>query len=250
MIKAVIVDDEFLARQRVLKLLEEYDQIKVIGEAKNGTQAVEIIDLKVPDLVFLDVQMPDFDGFEVITKLKHRPYIVFTTAYDQYAIQAFNIHALDYLLKPIDAERFEDSIKKVEAYFKIKRSSEFSDQLMKMVKDFQRPSSQFLTLIKITDRGREHDVDLDDVLYIEATGNYVTLHQQEGQHLYRTPLSNIETQLNPKDFLRIHRSIIINKNYVRKCVYTNNNEYEFVMKNDKILFSGRSYKDEIVAYLG
>lgn len=251
MIRAILVDDEYLARQRVLKLLEAHDEIRVIAEAKNGTQAVEMIDLKEPDLVFLDVQMPDFDGFEVVKKINPKllPYIVFTTAYDSYAIQAFDIHALDYLLKPIDEDRFNESIKKLLRHFEIQKTSVFNKKLMKMVKDFERPKDGSITTITIADRGWEHEVELDEVLYIEANGNYVNLLTSDKTHLHRSTMNTISAQLNPEDFLRIHRSIIVNRRYIKKCTYASNNEYEFIMKNGKTLLSGRSYKQEIMAYL-
>lgn len=251
MIRAVIVDDEYLARQRVLKLLEPYDEIKVIGEAKNGSLAVEMIELHEPDLVFLDVQMPDFDGFEVVKKInsKKAPYIVFTTAYDSYAIQAFNVHALDYLLKPIDEDRFKESIGKVIKHFEVQKTSNFNKKLMKMVKSFEEPSSDFTTSITIADRGMEHQIDLDDVLYMEANGNYIGLVTKTKIHLYRSTMNAFAVQLNPEEFIRIHRSTIVNKRFIKSCSYQNNNEYQFKMKDGKSLLSGRSYKQEIMEYL-
>ncbi|MEO9483781.1 MAG: LytTR family DNA-binding domain-containing protein [Ekhidna sp.] len=251
MIRAVIVDDEYLARQRILKLLEAHPEIKVVDEAKNGTLAVKAINLKEPDLVFLDVQMPDFDGFEVVKKIKpsQLPYIVFTTAFDSYAIQAFNIHALDYLLKPIDEDRFNESIQKLRKYFEVLKTSAFNEKLMRMVKDFERPQNTFISQITIADRGWEHDVELDDVLYIEANGNYVNLQTMDKSHLYRSTMNTLSEQLNPDDFLRIHRSIILNRRYISKCTYISNNEYAFVMKDGKTLQSGRSYRQDIMQYL-
>ncbi len=251
MIRAVIVDDEYLARERVKKLLEVHSEIKVVAEAKNGTSAVETIDLKEPDLVFLDVQMPDFDGFEVVKRMnpKHLPYIVFTTAYDSYAIQAFDIHALDYLLKPIDEDRFNESMKKVLTHFEVEKTSAFNKKLMKMVKEFEQSTNQFLNKLIIAERGWEHEVDLDEVMYIEANGNYVNLQTSGKAHLYRSTMNTLSKQLNPEDFLRIHRSTIVQRRYIKKCIYISNYEYEFVMKDGKILQSGRSYRKEIMHYL-
>ncbi len=251
MIRAIIVDDEYLARQRVLKLLESHDEIKVTAEAKNGSEAVELINLKEPDLVFLDVQMPDFDGFQVLKKIetKKLPYIVFTTAYDSYAIRAFDIHALDYLLKPIDEDRFNESVQKLLNHFETVKTSVFNKKLLKMMKDFEHPQDDFIKSITIVDRGWEHEIDLEDVQYIEANGNYVNLHTSEKTHLYRSTMNTISSQLNPDDFLRIHRSIIINRRYIKNCTYLSNNEYEFAMKDGKVLLSGRSYKQEIMHYL-
>jgi two-component system, LytTR family, response regulator len=251
MIRAILVDDEYLARQRVLKLLETHDEIKVIGEAKNGHEAVELIDLKEPDLVFLDVQMPDFDGFEVVRKInpKIQPYIVFTTAYDSYAIQAFNVHALDYLLKPIDEDRFNESMRKVMKHFEIQKASSFNKELMKMVKAFERPNDACLTKIVISDRGWEQEIDLDEVMYIEANGNYVNLRTSDMTHLYRHTMNAMAILLNPENFLRIHRSSIVNRRYIRKCTYLSNNEYQFAMKDGKVLLSGRSYRETIIEYM-
>lgn len=252
MIRAVVIDDEHLARQRILKLLEEFDDIKVIGEARNGSQALEVIELNEPDLVFLDVQMPDFDGFEVVRKMqpKHSPYIVFATAYDSYAIQAFSVHALDYLLKPIDEDRFNASMQKVMEHFELKKSSQFNKKLMKMVKVMEQKTDEFITTISYTDRGIEYVVDLDEVLYLQASGNYISLITKSKSHLYRSTMNALSIQLNPEEFIRIHRSIIINKRFIRKCSYSGNNEYQFRMKDDTTLLSGRSYKTEIMRYLG
>lgn len=252
MIRAIIVDDEYLARQRVIKLLESHAEIKVIAEAKNGKLAVDAINLKEPDLVFLDVQMPDFDGFEVVKRMKPKrpPYIVFTTAYDSYAIKAFDIHALDYLLKPIDEDRFNDSIQKLLNHFEVQKTSTFNKKLIKMVKAFERPQDHYLSHITIADRGWEHEVELEEVFYIEANGNYVNLQTSDKTHLYRITMNTLSDQLDPEVFLRIHRSIIVNRRYIKKCAYISNNEYEFTMKDMKALQSGRSYKKEIMQYLG
>ncbi len=251
MIRAIIVDDEFLARERVSKLLEPHDEIKVIGEAKNGSQAVELIEMKEPDLIFLDVQMPDFDGFQVVKRMKTKmqPYIVFTTAYDSYAIQAFDIHALDYLLKPIDEDRFNASIEKVLSHFQAQKTASFNKKLMRMIKDFDRPKNEFLDHVVIADKGWEHNVNFDEVLYFEANGNYLNLKTTTKTYLYRSTMNAISERINPEEFIRIHRSIIVNRRYIRKCTYMSNNEYEFKMKDGTSLQSGRSFKKEIMQYL-
>ena len=251
MIRAVIVDDEYLARQRVYKLLEPYDEIKVIGEAKNGKQAIEVIEMYEPDLIFLDIQMPDFDGFEVVRRLslKQSPYIVFATAYDSYAIQAFSIHALDYLLKPIDEDRFNESMSEVIKHFELQQSSAFNKKLIKMVRGMEQKPPEFLSAITFTDRGIMYEVDLDEVLYLQASGNYVSLVTKVKSHLYRSTMNALAVQLNPEDFIRIHRSSIVNKRFVKKCNYLGNNEYHFMMKDGTRLVSGRSYKKEVIKYL-
>lgn len=251
MIRAVIVDDEFLARERIAKLLQNHEEISIIGEAKNGAHAVDIINLNEPDLIFLDVQMPDFNGFEVVKKISPRdiPYIVFATAYDKYAIEAFNIHAMDYLLKPIDEDRFNESIKKVLEHFEIRKNHDFNQKLMKMVRDFERSPEDYITKIVIADRGWEQEVELGAVFYIEANGNYVNLKTLDKTHLYRITMNALSDQLDPEDFLRIHRSIIVNRRFIKKCQYLSNSEYQFAMKDGTVLISGRSYKKAIMQYL-
>lgn len=251
MIRAIIVDDEYLARQRVIKLLELYEDIHIVAEANNGSQAVEAINLKEPNLVFLDVQMPDFDGFEVLEKIdpKQKPYIVFTTAYDSYALKAFDIHALDYLLKPFDEDRFKESMTKVLQQFEVQKSWNFNKKLLRMIRDFERPSDEFIKKIIIADRGKEYHVELEEVLYLEASGNYIKLYLLDQSYLYRSTMGAMALQLNPDDFMRIHRSCIVNKRYVKKCSYLSNNEYQFTLKNGTLLLSGRSYKQIIMNYL-
>lgn len=251
MIRALIVDDEYLARERVAKLLESHKDITIIGQAKNGQQALELINEKEPDLLFLDVQMPDIDGFEVVKKvsLKQKPYIVFTTAYDSYAIKAFDIHALDYLLKPIDESRFDESILKVRQYFKLKRKSGFNDKLLELMKEFQQDDTNYVLFVVVKDRGREIKIDLDDVYYIEANGNYVNLKCKEVKYLHRATMNSFFESLDPNEFIRVHRSVAVNKRYIKHCHYLNNNEYEFLMKDNKKIVSSRSYKNEIMNYL-
>jgi len=250
MIRAVVIDDEYLARQRILKLLEPYEQIKVIGEAKSGSMAVEVIDLYEPELIFLDVQMPDFDGFEVVKRIRSKSsYIVFTTAYDSYAIQAFDVHALDYLLKPIDEDRFVESMEKVITQFEARKTSAFSDKLVRMIKAFEEPTQPYASIINIQERGMEHQNDRDEVLYREAKGNYIGVVTKTKAHLYRSTMNARAVQLNPDDYIRIHRSSIVNKRFIKSCSYQNNNEYLFKMKDGKSMLSGRSYKQAIMEYL-
>ncbi len=251
MISAVVIDDEYLARQRVIKLLSGYNDIKLIGEARNGKTGIAIIDDLAPDLVFLDIQMPDMDGFEVIQKIRspRKPYIIFTTAFDSYAIKAFNIHALDYLLKPYDTERFAESIKKVVEHFQLKRTSDVGVKLMGLINEYRKEEEGYLSTFKIREKGREINVECETILYLGANGNYLNLKTVNKVLLYRTTMNKIENQLNPERFLRIHRSLIVNKMSIQKCRYLNNNEYEFLMKNGDLLRSGRSYKDGIVKYL-
>lgn len=250
-IKAVIVDDEYLARQRILKLLESHDHVDVVGEAKNADQALEVIQERAPDLVFLDVQMPGADGFSVLRRLNLQPFpiIIFTTAFDQYALEAFKVHAMDYLLKPFEQERFDEAVERAGEQLKMKRSAGFNDQLMNLVKSFQQVDEPYLSTIKIKEKGREQRVNVDDLIYLETARNYVILQTTERQFLYRATMNEMEEQLNPDEFLRIHRSYLINRRFVKGHRYAGGNEFAFEMKNGKVLQSAKSYKEAITQYL-
>ena len=250
-IKAVIVDDEFLARQRILKLLEDDNEVEIIAECKNGEEAVETINSKEPDLVFLDIQMPDLDGFAVLSQLhtKNNPHIIFATAFDQYAVDAFKVHAVDYLLKPFDEDRFNESLVQAKEHLKLKEQSKFNEKLLGLMREFQQTDDEFLTTFEIKDRGRMLHVPSVDIHYLEANGNYITLHTADGNWLYRATMNAVESELNPKEFLRIHRSLILNKRYIRKYQYISNNEYKFQLKDRTSLISSRSYKEKIAHYI-
>lgn len=249
MIRTLIVDDEYLARQRVVKLLETHDDVTIVGEARNAGEAVEMIQKLEPDLVFLDIQMPDQTGFDVVKKLKKPPYIIFATAYDQYALKAFDVHALDYLLKPFDEERFAEALTQARKQLDLKKNAGFHDKLMGLLREYNTEPGQFRGQFEIKDRGRLYTVATHDITYIEAEGNYVALHTEKEKHLYRITMSALEEELNPAEFLRIHRSLLLNRHFVAECRYLNNNEYQFRLKTGEKLLSGRSYRQAIQDYL-
>ena len=251
MIRALIVDDEFLARKKIMTLLEGHNDVHVIGECRNGAEAIEMIKLKEPDLVFLDIQMPDIDGFGVLSRLEGNkiPHVIFATAFDTYAIKAFEAHALDYLLKPFDEERFNQSLSKAKSHLKLKKDANLSQQLLSIIKTHQALETNFINSLQIKEKGVEITIFLDDVFALEAEGNYISLLTEDRKHLYRSTMNSLEEGLNPEHFLRIHRSFILNKRYIQKCVYTNNNEYKFHMKNSKVFISGRAYKENIIPYI-
>lgn len=250
-IKAVIVDDEFLARQRIIKLLEEHETVTVVGEAKNADQAIEVIQERAPDLVFLDVQMPGANGFSVLERLqlKKAPIVIFTTAFDQYALDAFKVHAIDYLLKPFEQERFDEAVNLAKEQLKMKRSASLNEQMMNLLNSHQQSGEEYWTTIKLKEKGREVYVKVDDLVYLETAGNYVILQSLEKQHLYRSTMNDMEAVLNPDEFLRIHRSFLVNKRFVKNQRYAGGNEFSFEMKNGKILSSAKSYKETITRFL-
>ena len=162
MLTALIIDDEYLARRRVEKLLEGHPDVKVLGEAKNGQEAVDLIQYKSPDLIFLDVEMPDFGGFEVIRKLKKDttiPYLIFTTAYDQYAVEAFAVDAIDYLLKPLEAERLGAALSRARRQLALKKSQETTSQIMKMLHQLENTDRSYRSTFELKTNGRLISVD-------------------------------------------------------------------------------------------
>lgn len=250
-ISAVIIDDEFLARKKVETLLSDYPFINVIGEAKNGSQAVELIQLKSPELIFLDIEMPDFGGFDVIKKLgaKKLPYIIFTTAYDQYALKAFDVHAVDYLLKPLDTDRFKTAVNLAQERIEQKESASINKKVFDLLNHFEKKESPYRQTFEIKEKGREIIVRTDELFLLEANGNYIELITAEKKYLHRSTMNTLAEELNPKEFIRIHRSYLLNTRYIKSCRYLTNNEYKFLLKNDSEVISGRGYKENVQSYL-
>jgi len=250
-IRTLVVDDEPLARQRVVSLLKNYPEIQLIGECRNGEEAVTDINNKKPDLIFLDIEMPGMDGFGVVSNidLKYKPFIIFATAYNQYALKAFNIHAIDYLLKPFDDERFDEALEIAKKQIKHKNSSNFNERLIKLIDEFNTQPDQYIKQFKIKLRGREKFIRTEDLHFIEAEGNYLMLHHVTGRDLFRSTMGSVEKELNPNRFLRIHRSYFVNTLFVKSIRYISNNEYKVCLKNGKEIISGRSYKEAIKSYL-
>jgi two-component system LytT family response regulator len=250
-IRTLVVDDEPLARQRVVSLLKNYPEIQLVGESRNGDEAVEDINSKKPDLIFLDIEMPGLDGFGVVANidLNYKPFIIFATAYNQYALKAFNIHAIDYLLKPFDDDRFDEAIEIAKKQISLKNSSNFNEKLMQLINEFNTSPDNYIRQFKIKLRGREKFIKTDELHFIEAEGNYLMLHHENGRDLYRSTMASIEKDLNPNRFLRIHRSYFINTLFLKHIHYISNNEYKVLLKNGKEIVSGRSYKDSIKNFL-
>ncbi len=245
----MIIDDEYLARQRLIKLLENFKDILLVGECRNGNEAIEKITLKEPDLIFLDIQMPDMNGFNVISRLQHKPYVIFTTAYDTYALKAFEINAVDYLLKPFDEERLHITLDRVFELKKRKKASNLEDKIKKLISNYESKPSDFLNEIIINEKGRDVGISIDDIIYFKSDGNYVQIITQDKTYLYRITMNALFDSLDTFQFLRIHRSLIVNKVYIKSCRYTSNNEYQLRLKNNKELISSRSYKSSISDYL-
>lgn len=250
-IRTLVVDDEPLARARIVKLLEQVDYIAIVGECKNGAEALRQMAEYRPDLVFLDIQMPDLTGFEVLSRqeLHPLPFIIFVTAFNQYALRAFDVHAVDYLLKPYDDERFLQAVEHARRQINLKEDAVMHQKMMKMLEAHQHGREDELQHLEIKEKGRTVLVNVLDIRYIEADGNYLKVHTPGKAYLIRCTLQSIEEQLDNSLFLRIHRSLLVNTNFIREVKYEGNNQYAFHMKDGRCLASSRSYRDEIHRYL-
>ncbi len=253
--RTIIVDDEPAARAHIARLLTKDPAIEVLDECRNGQEAIERVLQCRPDLLFLDVQMPGMNGFEVMEQLHrmngqgHVPFVVFVTAHDQYALKAFDVNAVDYLLKPYDDDRFFSSLEKAKRFIEMRQSSRLTGKLMDLVREHMHTNNEFTERFTIRDKGREHTVRVDDLIYLRAEGNYLNLQLKDRHFLHRMTMNAVETELDPARFLRIHRSYIVNLAHVRNTRYSGNNEFIFTMANNERVVSGRSYKEKIAEVL-
>lgn len=239
----LIVDDEPLARHRIEDLLAGEADMRVVGTCANGYEALEAMCQQSPDLVFLDVQMPGLDGFEVLQRVSEMPLIIFVTAYDHYALKAFEVHALDYLLKPFDAGRFRQALARVRQQVNRERSG----QVMQLLRSLNR---QYLERLIVRSSQRIRLVEVESVWWIEAAGNYVQIHTADGDmHTLRETMKNLEARLNPDQFLRIHRSLIVNIAAIKELQPWASGEYIVLLKDSTRLNSSRGYRDQVRALL-
>jgi two-component system, LytTR family, response regulator len=248
--KAIVIDDEPAARRLMKSLLQEYaETVTVIAEAGNGREAIQKIEALNPDLIFLDIQMPDLTGFEVIEKLSRKPNIIFTTAYEQYAIKAFETFSIDYLLKPIKEERLKQSIEKLKQFGRLNTSINVAG-LQDIIRQFQSPAKTTALTIKTGDRIIL--LRFENIVYLEAQDKYVFVYTSDGQkHLTDQSLSSLSEKL-PLQFCRIQKSYIINKEKIREMHRHFNGRYLFIMedKTGTRLTSGRTYHEELKAGFG
>lgn len=250
-IRTLIVDDEPDARERLTELAAQDSSVDVVAECRNGPEAVQAILRHKPDLVLLDVQMPQMNGFEVVRRIgaARMPFTIFVTAFDNYALQAFEVNAVDYLLKPYDDDRFHASLAKAKKLITMNTNDKLTGRLMDLMRGHLHEQSTFTEHFTIRDKGREHVVPVDDILFLRAEGNYLKLVQADRGLLHRMTMNAVESELDPTRFLRIHRSFIVNRSFIRSARYEGNNEFLFVMSNGERLVSGRSYKEHIAQAL-
>jgi two-component system LytT family response regulator len=245
-IRVLIVDDEPIARKGIRRLLDEAPDMEIVGECSDGAEAVGAIRKQSPDLVFLDVQMPELDGFGVLEKVgvEQGPEIIFVTAYDEYTLQAFDVHALDYLLKPVNPERFHKALGRARAQLQNKSSEWLNSRLLALLENYRREERLAARFAVKTPQGALL-VDADDVDWVEAAGNYVRLRVGGQSHLLSETLSCMESRLDPRKFLRIHRSRIVNVERIKLLRPLFHGEYEIVLKDGTQLTSGRAYREQI-----
>ncbi|MCY7294146.1 LytR/AlgR family response regulator transcription factor [Alteromonas sp. a30] len=264
--KVIIVDDEPLARKGLSLRLAEFPNVEVVAECQNGREALESIPSFAPDLVFLDIQMPGLNGFQVINELQNRvstlPLVVFVTAYDDYAIKAFDLHALDYVLKPVDESRLAEAIDKAEAHLRLQTEGEHKAKLAHLVAGFIGDDCEevlrklaegeelvsgnaYPDVMAIKDGSEITRVQVDSIQWIDAAGDYMCVHTDKDTHIMRRTMKELVEELDPKKFIRVHRSVIVNLQYVAKLVSHVSGEYHVVLDNGTELKVSRSHRDQV-----
>jgi two-component system LytT family response regulator len=255
-IRAIIVDDEKPARRRLRELMEKQPDIAIVAECSNGAEAARQIRALQPDLLLLDVQMPGLDGFGVVEEIgaAHMPATIFVTAYDQYALKAFEVSALDYLLKPFSDERFERSLARVLSFVRTNRREELSHRVLSLLDQIQpkqpQNASAPLDCLMIKDGGRVLFLRVEEIDWIEAAGVYVQVHAAGKIWLHRISLSELESKLDDRQFLRIHRSTIVNVQKVRELRPHSHGDFLVVLLDGVELKLSRSYRRKVEASLG
>lgn len=249
-IRALIVDDEPLARQRIRLLAQDAPGLDLIGECDNAADALAAIECDPPDLLFLDVQMPEMDGFQLLQKLpsERLPLVIFTTAYDKHAVRAFEAHALDYLLKPFQPERFKAAIARAQEHFTTKQAGSAARGLLDLLatrQDSPGVSAQYLTRLTVKGNDKVVVVKTADIDSIESAGNYVSVNVGKESHILRESLNALEKQLDPEQFLRISRSAIVNLDRVKELQPMFKGEHIAVLQNGKRLPMTRGLLREV-----
>ena len=241
-IRALIVDDEPLARERVKRFLTGESDIEVIDECADGREAVEAIHRLNPDLVFLDIQIPELDGFEVLEEVsvKQLPAIIFITAYDRYALQAFDVHALDYLLKPYNRERFHKALERARAHLTNGKNNDTEKRLLSLLQNL-KSEPKHLERLMIKSQGRVFFLRTGEIDWIEAEGNYLRLHVGREAHLLRETMTGLEAKLDPEKFLRIHRSALVNIERIKELQPLFSGDYTVILRDGTQLTLSRSY---------
>jgi two-component system LytT family response regulator len=250
-VRVVIADDEPLARQRLRMLLALENWVDVVAECQDAGSAMEAIESLRPDLVFLDVEMPGASGFDLIAALgpERMPFVIFVTAFDTYALRAFDVHALDYLLKPFDGDRFREALTRARDQIERHSNGELERRLLQLVHGLKEPSPPLERFV-VKASGRVFFVRASEIEWVEAAGNYVKLHLAAETHLFRETMNAVESKLNPDLFFRIHRSYIVNIERVRELQPWFNGEYVVCLKSGARLTLSRGYREKLQERIG
>src|SRR3977135_1175253 len=250
-IRTLICDDESLARERIRDMLASDSSIEIVAECANGEEAIDSIQQYSPGLVFLDVEMPGIDGFAVLEGLPadRMPAVIFVTAYDQYAVRAFEVYALDYLLKPFDQERFEKALKRAKDQIKSERNDEMSERILRAIEDIKTKPVHLERLV-IKMNGHVFFMKAEEIDWLEAEGNYVRLHSGKESYLLRDTITALESQLDPKKFIRVHRSAIVNVDRISELQPWFHGEYRIILREGVQLTLSRTYREKLHELLG
>ena len=250
MIRTLIIDDVQLARERLKRCLADEPDVQIVGECDNGTKAVTSIRALSPDLIFLDVQMPALDGFGVLEALKGErvPAVIFVTAYNEYAIQAFDVNALDYLLKPVDCARLSKAVERARSNL-AQPAPDLDSRFRAMLEDL-KSSSKYLKRLTIKLTGHTILLPTDEIDWIESYGNYLKVHVGRESHLIRGTMQSLEAKLDPDTFVRVHRSAIVNIEKIKEIYPRSNGDQDLVLQDGQQLMLSRKYRDRFFAALG
>lgn len=255
-ITTLIIDDEPLARQRIRNLLIDRSQIEILDECRTGNEAISKIKEYTPDLIFLDIQMKDMTGFEVLEKLNvsKKTLIVFVTAYDEFALKAFDYLAFDYLLKPFKDERFYKTVDHIIDYHKLGSHQAFNerlDKLLAMVKSPKKHAPQSLSPhIPIRTGNKVHFVPTTDIIYITASSYYAEIHTEHKKYVLRASLTKLIQKLEINTFIRIHRSTIINIGFMSELIHSSFGEVDVKMKDHRLFRISKTYKKDFLNKIG
>lgn len=246
-ISTIIVDDEPLARRGIRSQLGEYGDIEIIAECRDGREAIGAIIEHSPDLVFLDIQMPEYDGFAVLRQVgpDSMPAVIFVTAYDEHALKAFEVHALDYLLKPIDEIRLQEALAHARAQIEQRRTQNLTQRLQSLIDDLGSRTPPRERLVIRSSSGRMFFVNVSDIDWIQAADNYVKLFIGGETHMLRETMTNLARKLDPSQFLRVHRSSIVNVKRIKEIHPLLNGIYEIILRNGIRISTGRIYREQI-----
>jgi len=266
-INVLIVDDEPLAREGLTLFLKQENDINIIAQCENGSDAIRAILSLTPDLVFLDIKMPKVSGFDVINAvgIEHMPPVIFLTAYDEYAIEAFRTHAIDYLLKPIERSRLQESLQHARQQILKNAIAQRSEQLTQLLTQTNNPTQPQIEpkieaqqqanpsknentqneRLVIRSNGHVYLLESHDIYWIEAEGDYVSVHTPNKSHLVRETMKNMEARLTHQGFQRVHRSCIVNLNYVRELISVDSGDYQIILRDNTCVKLSRNYRDTL-----